>query len=110
MKSLTLQNHFNGRVTFVFVAALEDSDDFTLNGEARGPLDDDGDRDTYYWTVTVRREDVPSLSKLLGGAADEYVIDTIKRGWLETEGKGLEELIRDSDVPSELNTWGAFQF
>jgi hypothetical protein len=110
LKSLVLQDSWNGKVNLLFVAALEDNGDFTLNGEARGPADDDGDRDTYYWTVTVRKENIPALAELLERKEDEDVIDTVTRRWLEVQGQGLEELIRNSDVPSELETWGPFVF
>ena len=110
MKSVVLQDHFNGRVHWLFRATLEESGDFTLNGEATGPKDESGDQNSYDWTVRVRKENVPALVGLLGTKVGEDVIDTVTRKWLENEGRGLEELIRESDMPSEIDTWGSPQF
>jgi hypothetical protein len=108
MKKVTLLDRMNGDVHLNFWATLEANGDFTLKGDNWGPADEDGDRDSYDWTVTVAAKYVPALAKLLGSIEGEDVIDTVTRKWLEAEGRGLEELIVDSELPSTLETYGVF--
>lgn len=108
MKRVTLLDRMNGKVQLNFWATLEDNGDFVLHGDNWGPADEHGDRDSYDWAVNVTKEHIPALAELLGSTGGEDVIDTVTRKWLETEGRGLEELIVESDVPSHLETYGIF--
>jgi len=105
VKSVRLQDRMNGDIHLNLWAGLEDNGDFTINGMDLGSRDSDGDRSEYEWTVTVSRENVPALARLLGSLPDEDVLETVERKWVKVEGEGLDKLIRESDVPSELEMY-----
>jgi hypothetical protein len=89
----------NGEVHLNLWASINDGGDFSIEGQDLGPRDEEGDLAEYEWTTTVTREHVPALIQLLGGTPGDDVLQIVKRDWVRIEGQGLEQLIRESDVP-----------
>jgi hypothetical protein len=82
---------------------VDDQGDLHIDGQDFGPgtapVSADGE---YEWFKTIKAEDVPRLVTLLGGNADDDVLDLLEA---RCTGKGsyeLEKRLRDSDIKVEF--------
>lgn len=104
-RSVRLQDRMNGDVHLNLWARIDEYGNFLIEGQDLGPRDADGDISEYEWTTVVAREHVPALVELLGGSPDQDVLAIVERDWLPTEGYGLEQLIKRSDVPCDTEVY-----
>lgn len=72
-------------------------------GPVARPVSDD---EEYEYTKTIAAADVPRLVALLGGAASDDVLLLLDQLWSGDSSYELERILRESDIPVELWTWG----
>jgi hypothetical protein len=83
-------------------ACLDGVGNLRINGEDFGPkIAVVTAADSYEWVQKVDREDLPRLCELLGGSADDDVLDLLE-DWKGSRSYELESLLRDSDIDVEL--------
>jgi len=99
-RMLSLQARNNGDIWMSLWASINDEGDFVIEGHDLGPGDSE-----YEWITVVRAEHIPALITLLGGNADDDLLDIVERDWKPVEGAGLERRIRESEIPNELEVW-----
>ncbi len=72
-------------------------------GPGTGPLGADGE---YEWFLTIRAIDLPAIRAVLGIDADADLLGSLGRSWSgPTRSRDLEARIRESGIPTELDTW-----
>ncbi|MEO6208367.1 MAG: hypothetical protein ABIP77_10505 [Candidatus Limnocylindrales bacterium] len=72
-------------------------------GPGTGPLGADGEVE---WFQSIRVVDLPALRALLGIDADAVLLDALEESWTgPTRSRDLETRIRESGIPTELDTW-----
>lgn len=78
-----------------------------VDGQDLGPgtamVSSDGE---YEWFTTVAAADVPSVVALLGGRPGDDVLELLERDWTGDRSYDFERLLRESDIPVKLFTWG----
>lgn len=102
MHSLQLQRRPNGDVMLNLHCRIDENGDFRIEGHDLSPTSE------YEWCTIVAKDNLPELCTLLGAVSLDDLFDVIARDYLPVEGDGLEQLIRDSDVPSRFSNYSRF--
>jgi hypothetical protein len=88
-------------------AYMDDDGNLHIDGQDLGPLtavvSGDGE---YEWFRTIRAEELPLLRVILGCDPGADVLEVLEARYAGSESYELERLIRVSEIPSELHTWG----
>lgn len=80
-------------------AYLDAEGNLHIEGQDLGPATRPfGRDDEYEWFERIARSDVPALITLLDGAADEHILDVLKR-YTGAASYELERRLRDGNVP-----------
>ena len=101
-----LRDEREGRSRRHLEAYLDEKGRLILYGQDLGPgtelVSADGE---YEWYRTIAAAEVPRLAALLGARPGEDVLDVLARGFTGGGSYRLEEILRDSGIPSELQVW-----
>lgn len=78
-----------------------------VDGHDLGPrtamVSSDGE---YEWFKTVAAPNVYRVVALLGGGPGDDVLELLERDWTGARSYDFERLLRESDIPVKLVTWG----
>ena len=87
-------------------AYVDDDGNLHIDGQDLGPgtgsVSSDGE---YEWFRLINKADIPRLKKLLRAPVDADILDVLEKSWRGYRSYRLEEIIRDSDLPSGITTW-----
>lgn len=106
-RRVTLRSERRGTSQRALEAYLDTEGDLHIDGQdlgpGTGPLGADGE---YEWFQSIRAVDLPALRAALGIDADADLLDALEQSWTgSTMSRKLEVLIRESGVPTNLDTW-----
>jgi hypothetical protein len=106
-RTVTLRDEREGADTRWLGASVDAGGALHIDGHDLGPgtamVSSDGE---YEWFKTVAAADVPRLVTALGGQAGDDVLDLLEREWTGPRSYEFERLLRESDIPVSLFTWG----
>ena len=88
-------------------ASLNIDGSLLIEGQDLGPstaiVSSDGE---YEWARTILPEHFPALLALLDAPANADILDVLEKHWTGQRSYELERRIRESDIPSNLWTYG----
>lgn len=106
-RTVTLRDEREGADTRWLGASVDAAGALHIDGHDLGPgtamVSSDGE---YEWFKTASAVDVPRLVTALGGRAGDDVLDLLEREWTGPRSYDLERVLRESDIPVTLFTWG----
>jgi hypothetical protein len=106
-RTVTLRDERRGGDVRWLGAYVDGAGALHIDGQDLGPgtamVSSDGE---YEWFETIAAADIPRLTALLGGGPGDDVLDLLARDWTGDRSYDLERLLRESDIPVKLFTWG----
>lgn len=106
-RAITLRDERHGGDVRWLGAHVDGAGALHIDGQDLGPgtamVSSDGE---YEWFETIAAADLPRLAALLGGRPGDDVMDLLERDWTGGRSYELERLLRESDIPRTLFTWG----
>lgn len=103
---VTLRDEHDGADRRHLAAYLDDEGRLHIDGQDLGPatamVSEDGE---YEWFRTIAAADLPRLAELLGAYAGESILAVLARKYTGVRSHELERILRESDIPQNLQTW-----
>ena len=102
-RRVELRNEHAGDDSRYLWASVDEAGNLHIEGQDLGPgtapVSDDGE---YEYIKEVSARDVPRLVALLGGQADEDVLDVLLR-YTGDRSHEFEQMLRESDIPFQFS-------
>jgi len=103
---VTLRNETDGPDSRHLWAHVDQEGNLHIDGQDLGPktaiVSSDGE---YEWFQKIKKSDIPKLVGLLGGGAEDDILDLLEENWSGSRSADLEPLLRESDIKVERFIW-----
>jgi hypothetical protein len=107
-RRVTLRSERRAKNTYSLWAYIDANGNLHVDGQDLGPVTEpvSGDGE-YEYFKTIAAADVPLLLGLLGAPPNSDVLDVLASFWSDSASWELERLLRASDIPMNIDTYGS---
>lgn len=106
-RKVTLRSERQGKSMLSLWAYVDADGDLHLDGQDLGPATEPVSSDgEYEYFKTIAAANVPRVLGLLDAPADTDVLDVLESCWSGAASWELERLLRESDIPLNVHTYG----
>jgi hypothetical protein len=103
---ITLLQEREGASSFFVGALIDAGGNLVIDGQDLGPatatMSTDGE---YEWSVTVPAASLGRAAIVLGGRADEPILELLAREYAGRQAYGIRQKLEDAGIPAKLWTW-----